>query len=330
MTKFSNPVFVGGVPVVPGMAGTNAFKNVYWVTKRGNDDNTGLGIESNNAFLTVQHALNVVGDEDTIIVTMGSYDEKLTTGQNVGTFSTVVPGAAIPGRGRYVRLIGATATRWAYASPQLYNVPSTAHTLFIRSPGWRVSGFRLIGDSGSPIILRTVMAQAPNTADTDWGPGLTVDNCVFYGAVGSTTGLSVKSSVDVRIENCKFEQFATEALPAAIDESGGFSFPKVDFLGCHFVNNVTAINMSLQVSSIRDCIIGAGKENTMLRGIDLRGSGGGNMINGNYLDGVYKTFGNSGIYEGIAGDTWAGNYCSDLTGASVDSATGITWKDPAA
>lgn len=317
---------LAGVP----MGGGASYQKVFFVSEKGSDGNSGLGAGFENSLKTVQKALDLVGDEDTIVVQMGSFDEKLTTGQNVGTFSTVTPGNADPGRGRYVKLIGATSTRWPYAAPQLYNVPSTEHTIFFRSPGWRLSGFRLVGDSGSPIIVRSVMAQAGNTADTNWSPGLTIDNCVIYGAVGSTTGLSVQSSVDLRIEDCKFEQFATEANAAAIDEAGGFSFPKVDFLRCHFVNNVANINMSLQTSAIRDCSIGFNKENTMLRGIDLRGSGGGNMINGCYLDGVYKTFGNSGVYEGVSGDTWAGNYASDLTGASVDSATGITWKDPAA
>jgi len=307
--------------------GVRGYRNIYFVDgNKGSDGNSGLSLGSQNAFKTVQKALDTVQDEDTIIVTRGSgnYDEELTTGQVIDTSDMVA------GRGRYVSLIGASPTRWPYDAPQLYNTSGSTASLFVRSPGWRVSGFRIVGDSGSPACLKTQMAQAGATAGTNWGAGLTVDNCVFYGAVGSTNGFQPKANVDVRLENCKFEQFKSDTLAAVADEGGGFSFAKIDILNCHFINNVACIDNGLQVSVIRGNIIGGNKEQTMTRGIDLRSGGGGNVISGNYLGGVYKTFGNSGVYEGIASDEWAGNYASDLTGASVDSATGITWKDPAA
>ncbi len=123
---------------------------------------------------------------------------------------------------------------------------------------------------------------------------------------------------------------AGAGLPALSDVSGGFTFPRVDIRGCSFVNNVENINISSQVSLLRDNVIGFNKSNTMTHGIDLRASGGGNMITANHLGGTYKTFANAGFYEGVAGDDWAGNYSADLAAGSVDAATGITWKDPAA
>ncbi|KKK69464.1 hypothetical protein LCGC14_2933780, partial [marine sediment metagenome] len=169
---------VGGVPVLPGMGGLGivAFRKVYFCDSRlGNDSNTGLSVEE--AFSSVQSALDVVEDEDTIVVFKGNgnYDEKLITGQNIRY------AAMTPGRGRNVTLAGAVPTSLPYNSPQLYNVSGSEYTLFIRSPGWRITGLRIVGDTGAPRGILAEMAQAGNTADTNYAPGLQIDHCTFLG-----------------------------------------------------------------------------------------------------------------------------------------------------
>ncbi len=327
MTSFSNPVFVGGVPVLPGMNGVTAFRNVYFVDgTNGSDGNTGLGVESNNAFKTVQKALNVVKDEDTIIVMRGSYDEALLTGQLIGT------AAMVPGRGRYVNLIGAAQGPWAFDSPQLYNVSGATATIRMRSPGWRVSGFRIVGDTGSPLCMTLEFDQAAATASTDWAPGTTVDGCVFYGAVDNCSGIDFQNAPpDIRILNNIFELFETGFACIKSSVSSIAQANRCSILGNQFIDNVNAIDMNprgFNASIIMDNVINDGHVNTLITGIDLTG-GNDNEVHRNYLSGEYTT--DLGRYVAGSGDDWSGNYTMD-TGAAATSVdgSGLTVKIPQA
>ncbi len=325
LTNFPNGVSSFGVPVLPGMGGgVVAFRKVYFVdNNKGADANPGTSLTQ--PFSTIQKALNTVQDEDTIIVMRGtsSYDEALTTGQNIRY------AAMTAGRGRNVSLIGAVPTNWAYNSPQLYNVSGATATLHVRSPGWRISGFRIVGDSGSPIGLRAEMAQSGNTADTNWATGLQVDSCVFYGATADHIGLELTAVGDARVYNCRFEQFLTSGKEALTHGANGFTFVNVRIEGCSFEDSIDNIVLQGQKCSILNCVVGLNHNHTLAKGIDLRSGGGSNGVHGCYLDGIYQTFAGGGVYEGVSNDDWAGNWSTDLSSGSVDAATGITWKAPA-
>lgn len=307
---------VAGVPVFGGL-GISALRKVYFVDNTfGSDGNKGLSVK--RPFFTIQKAFSKVQDNDTIIVMRGSYDEQLITSVYSNTSNMQ------DGRGRYVNLIGATDRAIVYDSPQLFNVSGDTATLFIRSPGWRVSGFRILGDSGSPIGLKTEMAGAsPTTQVTVWAPGLQIDNVNFYGATGSHKGLEIKANGDMAVLNCYFEQFAV--LAAFEDVGGGFTFPQARVLNNIFRDNAVNIDVPFQVSQILYNMIGGNKLNAMTRGIDMRGGSSGNNVNNNMLSGVYKNFTNAGNYEAGAGtDNWAGNYHINSTGnVTVNVTTGV-------
>jgi hypothetical protein len=296
-----------------------AYRKVYFVDGQfGSSGNTGLSVSA--AFDTIQAALDKVVDGDSIIVMSGSsYDEELVTGQQAKTAVASVT----EGRGRYVSLIGASPTIQPYDSPQLYNVSGATATLFVRSPGWRVSGFRIVGDSGSPICVKAQMAQQASTADTNWAPGLQIDNCVFYGAVGNTSGLSLKANTDFKILNNKFHLFATASLGAIVDEGGGSTFAaRGEIAGNIFEDNVANITYAFKACSIHHNVIGNNQVNTMTTGIDMQG-GGQNAIFANQFGGIYAS---GGVYTaGSAGsDNWVGNFATAGNGVTG----GITTGDP--
>ena len=319
LTNFSHGITSFGVPVLGGGGGLTAYRKVYFVDGTfGSSGNTGLSVDA--AFNTIQAALDKVVDGDSIIVLSGSsHDEELVTGQQ----AKVAVSSVTEGRGRYVTLIGASPTTTPYDSPQLYNVSGATATLFLRSPGWRVSGFRIVGDSGSPICVKTQMAQSGSTADTNWAPGFQIDNCVFYGAVGSTSGLQMQANTDFKILNNKFHLFATASLGAIVDEGGGFSFAaRGDIVGNVFEDNVANITYGFKACSIHHNIVGNNQINTMTTGIDMA-NGGQNAIFANQFGGTYAS---GGVYTaGSAGsDNWVGNFATAGNGVTG----GITTGDP--
>ena len=292
-----------------------AYRNIYFVDgKRGADGNTGLSI--NAAFKTVQEALDTVQDEDTIIVMKGTgnYDEKLTTGQNIRH------AAMTAGRGRNVTLAAATPTSLPYNSPQLYNVSGSEYSLSLLSPGWRVTGFRLVGDSGSPICLKAEMAQAGNTADTNYSPGCTIDHCVFLGAVGSTEGLQLTANAFFRIEDNLFEGFTSSTLAAISEGSGGFTFPgRGRIVRNEFHENVVSVELACAEFTISHNVFGDGHSNTATKGLDTSGG----LNNNIFMNHMKGTYGSGGIYTAGTNDNWIGNLVEGTgTGITAPWSTG--------
>ncbi len=311
---------VGGVPIFGGGKGLVAYRKVYFVSEHtgGSDGNSGLSVDQ--AFSTVQKALDTVSDEDTIVVLRGSYDEALTTGQFPGRQSVL--DTAVAGRGRWCQLVGASMAQWAYDSPQLYNVSGSTATLLVRAEGWRVSGFRLVGDTGSPIIAQVEMAQSASTADTNWAPGCTFDNNVFYGAVASCRGLNIIDAPSTRVLNNIFELFPTAGLPGISNTGGAVAPPgRCSFIGNQFIDCAENIDLAMNNSVIADNFIGANKENTLTRGIELD-AGNNNIVTRNFLGGTYSI---AGGYTSATGDSWVGNFATAGTGVTG----GITTTTPA-
>ena len=310
-------------PVEDLAASVPGYRNVYFVDGTfGSDNNPGLSV--NTAFATVQQALDTVQDEDTIIVMRGSYDEALTTGQLIATANMAA------GRGRYVNLIGSTQGRRPYDAPQLYNVSGSTATIRMRSPGWRVSGFRLVGDSGSPKCMTLELDQAGSTADTDWAPGTTVDNCVFYGAVGTASGIDFQGAPpDIRIVNNVFQLFGTASYPCIQCSVSSTAQPyRCEVTDNVFMDSDEYINMNprgFNSSHILRNTFDTGHTNTVTDYVDLTG-GNDNVVCFNVFPGDYS---NAGGYTAGTGDTWVGNFADDTAEGEVGD-NGITTANPAA
>ncbi len=325
LTNYPNGITSFGVPVIPGASGTGliAFRKVYFVDgTNGSTGNTGLSVSA--AFNTVQAALDVVKDEDSIIVLRGSYDEALTTGQLTDTDNMT------EGRGRYVNLIGASTGKWAYDSPQLYNVSGSTATLRMRSPGWRVSGFRIVGDSGSPICVTLEFDQAGATNDTNWAPGTTLDNNVFYGAVGSTDGIDFQGAPpDIRVLDNIFELFSGTNKCITSSVSGTAQANRCTIAGNQFIDNVNSIDMNprgFNATHILNNYIHNGHINTLIVGIDNTG-GNDCLVAGNYLGGDTADSYGDAHYIAATGDHWIGNATSDSGATNTTGAW--THGDPA-
>lgn len=318
MTDFSQPFSVGGVPILSGLGGSGvvAYRKVYFCdSRKGNNSNTGLSVEE--AFASVQPALDVVEDEDTIVVFKGNgnYDEKLITGQNIRY------AAMTPGRGRNVTIAGASPTYLPYNSPQLYNVSSSEYTLFVRSPGWRITGLRIVGDDGAPRGILAEMAQAANTADTNYAPGLQIDHCTFLGAVGTTSlGFVSTAIIYCRVLYNLFTGFTLAAMGEETDGSlvtiPGFSFPQYHILGNIFQDNKRNIDVPCQSTLIKYNDIAMNRIKSLVQhgGIDLNGGSGDNLVTKNYLGGQYTE--NGQYRQAQSTDDWVGNDTPD-TGSGI-------------
>ncbi len=328
LTAFPNGISSMGVPVLGGTNDVMAFGKVYFVAKGGSDDNNGLDI--NRPFLTVQKALNTVGDFGTIFVMPGSYDEQLATGQNPGSMGSVP--TSTDGQGRYVSLVGVRPTLIPFDNPQLYNVSGSTATIRMRAAGWRVSGFRIVGDTGSPLCMTLEFDQAGATADTDWAPGTTVDHCVFYGAVDNCSGIDFQNAPpDIRVLNNIFELFETGFACIRSSVSSVAQANRCSILGNQFIDNVNAIDMNprgFNASIIMDNVINDGHVNTLITGLDNTG-GNDCEVHRNYLSGDYTT--DLGRYVAGSGDDWSGNYTMDTGAASTSvDGSGLTVKIPQA
>jgi len=321
LTNFPNGISSFGVPILGGAGGTGlvAFRKVYFVDRTyGHDGNSGLSVEASGAFKTVQAGLNAVRDQDAIIVLPSStYNEQLTTGLAAGT-PTAVPDAP-KGQGRYVTLMGASSTKWAFDSPQLYNVDGDTATISVRSPGFRISGFRIVGDSGSPICVYAGIAGGSSTAGSVWAPGLQVDNNVFYGAVDSAAGLAMQALMNFRILGNQFDYFPSTGTGAIVNVTGGLStYPRGHIMGNIFTNCKDNIVAPYGSTVIAHNILADNHVNPITRGIILTG-GTSNTVVFNVLGGAEY---GSAMYIGATGDNWSGNITTD------DDATNILGDTP--
>ena len=320
LTHFPNGITSFGVPVMGGAGGTGlvAFRKVFFVDRTyGSDDNPGLATGVGNAYATVQKALNNVRDQDAIIVLPSStYNEQLVTGLVAGT-PTAVPDSPV-GQGRYVTLMGASSTKWAFDSPQLYNVDGDTATISVRSPGFRLSGFRIVGDSDSPICVYAGIDGASSTAGSVWAPGLQVDNNVFYGAVGSCAGLAMQAVMNFRILENQFDHFPSTGTGAIIHATGGFSAgPRGHIMGNIFTNCKDNIVVPYYSTVIAHNILADNHVYPITRGIVLTG-GNSNTVTLNVLGGA--TYDGS-LYIAACGDNWSGNITSHSGSANIAADT---------
>ena len=321
LTNFPNGISSFGVPVLGGSGlagGLVAFKKVYFVDREyGNDGNSGLST-GGQSFKTIQKALNVVRDSDSIIVLPSTtYNEQLATGMAAGT-PTSVPDAP-PGQGRYVTLMGASNTKWAFDSPQIYNVDGDTASITVNSPGFRISGFRLVGDSGSPKCIYAPIAGASPTSGTSWSAGLQVDNNMFYGAVDACSGIAMQAVMMFRIFENTFDYFPSTGTGAIVNVTGGFStYPRGYIMNNIFTNNKDNIVAPYASTLISGNMICDNHVNPVTRGIVLTG-GNSNTITMNVLGGA--EYGAS-MYVGATGDNWSGNITTD------DDATNILGDTP--
>jgi len=315
LTNFPNGISSFGVPILGGAGGTGlvAFKKVYFVDKQyGNDGNSGLSVDD-HSFRTIQKALDVVRDSDSIIVLPSTtYDEQLTTGMAAG-HPTAVPNAPA-GQGRYVTLMGASNTKWAYDSPSIYNASGDTACLVVNSPGFRVSGFRFIGDSGSPICIYAPIGQAAATAGTSFSAGVQIDNNFFNGSVDNCTGITMQAVMYFHIFDNLFDYFPTATSPAIANASGGFStYPRGYIQGNVFSNCAGCIVAPYASTLISNNMLMDSHVNPITKGIVLTG-GNSNTVTLNHLGGA--AYGST-MYVGATGDNWIGNLTSDKTATNI-------------
>ncbi|KKM18253.1 hypothetical protein LCGC14_1667610, partial [marine sediment metagenome] len=173
------------------------------------------------------------------------------------------------------------------------------------------------------------MAQAANTADTNYAPGLQIDHCTFLGNVDALSRGFVSSAlVFCRILDNLFTGFTLAAMGEELDGSlvtrPAFSFPQYHILRNIFADNKRNIDVPSQATLIAGNTIGLNRINSLVAngGIDLDGGSGNNTVTENHLSGTYAT---GGAYrKAQSSDEWHGNHVpAGGTGTTAGMSTGL-------
>ncbi|KKL25263.1 hypothetical protein LCGC14_2407070 [marine sediment metagenome] len=322
LTNFPNGLSSFGVPVLPGLNGLTALNKVYFVDGvNGLDSRTGLSVDQ--AFATIQKAVNTVVHRDAILVLPhaaagADYDETVTTPLNNATSGNAANG---------VTLMGVSNTVYGDDAPQIFPNTGGGNCLVVRAPGWRISGLTFAVPTTSTMCIQLNLAQAAKTDNTSYAPHTQVDNCRFRGLVAAGVGIQFTGAPhDVRILNNVFDEFTDNCIECP---NSSTALPnRCLVMGNHFMNSTHGINMPLRGfnnSHIIGNIFSEG-DNTIVTIINITG-GRNNVINRNVFPGDYSTA--AARFGAGTGDEWSGNYSSDTSETEV-GASGLTVGAPVA
>lgn len=300
-TNFRDGIMSMGAPIVSGNdKESSMWATHYFVAKTGGDGNDGKTV--NRPFLTVQKALDVVADGDWIHVGPGSYSEALTTDQYGGAQNVTLIGGGST-RGDQVTLIAPTASDIV---------------LDVRAPGYRISGFRIVGGASAAAVELNMDAASPTTGD-DWAPYTQIDNCLFFG--GSTHIDFVGAPYSCYILNNTFEVGTTGITSSS---SGEANVNRSKVIGNSFHNMTNGISMNPRGFNRSDILNNTFGVDLTIRLDNRGGSQGQNIIGGNHFGGLFRT---ANGYNGHATDNWTGNFSMDTAAVGV-GASGITIAVP--
>ena len=276
--------------------GLIAYNKIYFVNgQTGSDSNAGLDLQ--RPFATIQKAVDSVVHHDAILVLphqSGGYDETVTTPQNKA-------------KADQCTLMGVAVSMFGKDSPQIFPDTDNGDCLILRSPGWRISGLTFAVPASSALCVKLNLDQAANTADTDYSPHTTIDNCRFRGLVAAGRGIDfIGAPHDVKIMHNRFELFTDSCIEST--QSSIAQANRCHVEGNYFMDSTHYINMNprgFKASFIVGNYFGIGFVNTVAVYLDNRG--GASSVQGNYMSG---TFSNVGFYWADAADDWTGNFTS--------------------
>ncbi len=327
LTNFPFGITSFGVTVLGGGDGRGlvAFRKVYFVDgDNGNDGNIGLSID--DAFVTIQKAVDTVSSRDAIIVlphgASGDYDETVTTPQLDATSGN---------QANYCSLVGAANTKWSYDAPQIFPNTGNGIGVNLRAPGWRVSGFRFATPASGIECIKMDMAQGARTADTNFSPGSQVDNCSFLGAVAAGYGIRADGSpTTCRVLENQFIGFTDSCIRFPTSEGITAQLwliaDNIFLDSTHCIGGQSGSSGGFNNSLITRNVFSSGKTNTLAVGIDM-GDGNGNVVTLNYLDGSYAS--GTTIYPNVGGTSgWAGNITENDGATNILEDTPWTQGDP--
>jgi hypothetical protein len=300
-----------------GIAGAATSGTPYFVDSDNGDDDYD-GLTWNRAKQTIQAAVDLVDDHDTIYI-RGVFTEAVTT-------ATDDPD---------VKLIGVSD---GMISPAWLSGATGSSALTLRSLNWQVANIYFQG-AGNTVPLIHVRRDGSNLAT-----GTVIVNCSFHGVGGSHSAICLDGGVvQAKIYGCRFAEFYGVAHGDAGNNYEatiwGTNYTQsavhVDIIGNHFVDNLDNIKLQAIGCNVRNNTFSKtgllSDTTTVLNLICGGGSVGGNIVAGNYFDQTSAEMTRANGYYFSTTDAVSGNHCLDgeypRTGPEsnnfyVDSATG--------
>ena len=282
---------------------------LYVDAVNGSDNYDGLSAES--AYATIQKACDNVKTGGTIFVFAPRGTLALDT--STGYVETVTTPAYVSAAGAaHVQLIGIDPTGmgvlWKPAS-------ATDSILTIRSPFWRVSGFRFEPGAGGNAIKTTRLGAT--SATTGWGSWLLIDNNMFEGnfAAGSN-GIDIAGApFSGRIINNVFQDLGGKAIycsESGVAQPFRWRIENNDFIEC--INCIDMNPRGFWGSEIRGNTFAlGGTYHTTLVMLDNIG-GKDCIISDNYFgctEAEYTDDSSTNYVRTSGNDVGVGNYASD-------------------
>lgn len=275
--------------------------NTHALTSDSND-----GTNPEEPLQTIQEGVDKVANPgDVIYVANGFYQEAVVTGPWTGSGSSP----------NYCSIIGVGNHRYnPYWDANGLGLPA----LDLRTQGWRISGFRFVGDAAAACIN----ARHFDTGVNDTCSRTLIDNCYFDGGQVGRYGIELHGGFDVWIVNNTFAFWNNAVGGGAIAIRTGSTPTALPYrnriYNNEFYENNNHIFGGFNASFIIENFFltdGIGYDPTIvLRTTDGSGGGNSNIVTKNYFAGDYSV---AGGYVAAATDEWGGNVATDTAEAEV-------------
>lgn len=273
------------------LAASTASATKIWVHKGGSDGSSGA--DSAHAFVTIQHAVDGAGPDDTVLVCAGTYNEAVVS-QDAGTSGS--PITLMGYTGQTVIITGGSAAAVAYEGRSLrivhdyWNVQNlTVKDNNAANNGYtRYSGVEFGGDHINArrirVILDGVIPSVLTRGDDGyrglyiWGQYVTLDSSFVRGAVQGIIAFGSSADGGVRHQTLRADTvWQTNMNNLFLGGTGGVAGVEqavlvehcvLDTAGednIHFANNGSA-GYSNSGILVRSCFLGNAREN----GVDMK------------------------------------------------------------
>lgn len=237
-TNFPNGITSMGVPVpgtVPSTGGTYWFVDV----ENGADGNSGKSLQQ--AFETIDRALDFIQPNDCVLIAPGEYDEAITLARSLGANFTFM---GLGGRGA-VYIAPSTTNAVAVTNHcddvTFINVgldgDGTGAGLINTGSRLRLYGCKIEGDDvGAQLTLGTVATEAAGTAGV--GADVLVSDCEFaWTAQGLLLTCTDYGAVtQVFVDRCRFHNHSAAAIDESVGSGGSAAilFQNLEISNCVF------------------------------------------------------------------------------------------------
>lgn len=315
-THLSGPLYVGGIPVLPGggLLGV-APEQLYYVRRQG------ANASFPEAYGSLQTAITAAsghGVKRPVFVVLDDIREEVII-PNTLADGTIIGSATRPRHGdASPNAFGRDTSSWRNSSGV-----STSPLCTVRAQGWRFINLLFVGPSSSDCVTLVRNADDGLATEQD-GSHASFIGCRF--ASGSNGINDTGGCVNVLVQDCIFQALTGFCiLGVGSIGQGQTNWIIRDNLFAGFTNGVKIAAFGCRISN--NCFSDGGTPNTtVVLNTTSNATGIDNFIVGNYFQTATANF-NTPDVVGNAADVWAVNASIDSTSAGVGG--NYEWGRPA-